>query len=187
MATPPSMFSVWAINIVGHAILPAKDFLANEKNFRIHPRAQSDATRGSLNELGWVKSVTINKRTDPAWGADRGVETVLDGHDRIKLSLQVSEDTPVPVEYVDLTPEKEDLALLILDEITTQATKDREKFARLLGGAKTGESALAQMFSLMAQQEGLAPPDVTFKEYDESVASEVEWHECPNCGHRWPK
>ena len=26
-----------------------------------------------------------------------------------------------------------------------------------------------------------------FKEYDESVADEVEFIECPNCGHKWPK
>jgi len=29
--------------------------------------------------------------------------------------------------------------------------------------------------------------DVEFPEYDESVADEVEYHECPNCGHKWPK
>lgn len=26
-----------------------------------------------------------------------------------------------------------------------------------------------------------------FKEYDESIADEVEYHECPECGHKWPK
>ena len=26
-----------------------------------------------------------------------------------------------------------------------------------------------------------------FKEYDESVANEVEFLECPHCGHKWPK
>jgi len=26
-----------------------------------------------------------------------------------------------------------------------------------------------------------------FPEYDESIADEVEWLECPECGHRWPK
>lgn len=27
----------------------------------------------------------------------------------------------------------------------------------------------------------------TFKEFDESAAEEVEYNECPECGHRWPK
>ena len=26
-----------------------------------------------------------------------------------------------------------------------------------------------------------------FKEYDESIEDEVEYNECPECGHRWPK
>lgn len=30
------------------------------------------------------------------------------------------------------------------------------------------------------------PPD-EWKEYDESAADDVEFHECPNCGHKWPK
>lgn len=31
----------------------------------------------------------------------------------------------------------------------------------------------------------IMPP--TFREYDESIEDEVEYHECPECGHRWPK
>jgi hypothetical protein len=26
-----------------------------------------------------------------------------------------------------------------------------------------------------------------FKPLDESVADTVQYHECPECGHRWPK
>lgn len=29
--------------------------------------------------------------------------------------------------------------------------------------------------------------DVKFKEYDESVENDVEYHECPSCGNKWPK
>ena len=35
--------------------------------------------------------------------------------------------------------------------------------------------------------ESTVVPDVEFKEYDESVADDVEYIECPECGHRWPK
>lgn len=28
---------------------------------------------------------------------------------------------------------------------------------------------------------------VVFPEYDESIADEVEYNECPECGHKWPK
>ncbi|MCK4958005.1 MAG: hypothetical protein KAT00_01360 [Planctomycetes bacterium] len=29
--------------------------------------------------------------------------------------------------------------------------------------------------------------NIEFPEYDESIADSVEWHECPECGHKWPK
>lgn len=32
----------------------------------------------------------------------------------------------------------------------------------------------------------LTPPNVEFKEYDESVENEVKYHECPNCQYKWP-
>lgn len=34
---------------------------------------------------------------------------------------------------------------------------------------------------------GISLDKVTFPEYDESVEDEVEYLECPQCGHRWPK
>jgi hypothetical protein len=30
-------------------------------------------------------------------------------------------------------------------------------------------------------------PFPEFKEYDESIADDVEYIECPSCGHKWPK
>lgn len=38
-----------------------------------------------------------------------------------------------------------------------------------------------------ALRASLIPPNVEFKEYDESVENEVKYHECPSCGHRWPQ
>lgn len=184
MAQPQAQ---WKINIVGHDVKPASWFLGNEKNVKIHPHAQSAITEGSLNELGWLRPVIVNKRTAEVWGRDRGVETLLDGHDRIKLALRRDEATPVPLDYVDLTPEEEDLALLILDEMTGMAVKDKEKLSQLMYTTKPSDAALVQALADMATREGLVAPDVTFKEYDESVEDEVEWLECPECHHRWPK
>ena len=39
----------------------------------------------------------------------------------------------------------------------------------------------------LAQEAGITPPDVEFKEYDESAADDVQYCECPNCGHTFPK
>lgn len=40
---------------------------------------------------------------------------------------------------------------------------------------------------IQALMDSLTPPDVEFKEYDESVENEVKYHECPSCGHKWPQ
>ena len=106
----------WPINITGHDVKPASWFLAHHKNVKVHPRAQQEATEGSLDTLGWVKSVTVNVRTaEHGLPDDRGVHTLLDGHERVMLALRRGEETPVPVEFVDLDVEQEDLFLLIVD------------------------------------------------------------------------
>jgi hypothetical protein len=170
----------WKINIVGHDVKPASWYLANEKNVRIHPRAQSAQTEGSLDELGWVKSVTVNKRTSSAWGPqDRGVETLLDGHDRIKLALRRGDDTPVPLEYVDLDPVGEDKFLLWVDEIVSGAGKDKNKLGLLLRDTKPADAALQQLLSDMAAKEGITPPVGLDKQGRVDQKAKVE---CPACG-----
>ena len=37
------------------------------------------------------------------------------------------------------------------------------------------------------QMHGLDFESVEFPEYDESIADDVEYIECPECGHKWPK
>jgi hypothetical protein len=37
------------------------------------------------------------------------------------------------------------------------------------------------------ERDNPAPPDVEFKEYDESTANDVEFITCPECGHKFPK
>lgn len=37
------------------------------------------------------------------------------------------------------------------------------------------------------QAEGIGLDLIEFPEYDEGIENEVEYHECPECGHQWPK
>jgi hypothetical protein len=43
------------------------------------------------------------------------------------------------------------------------------------------------MLAELAVNAGIVPPDIDWKEYDESAADDVEYIECPECGHKWPK
>ena len=78
---------------------------------------------------------------------------------------------------------------LALNNLTREGWDDPAKLAALLQDIKAvNESAfIASGYDgdkLDALLRGLNPD---FQEYDESVEGEVEWHECPECGHKWPK
>jgi ParB-like chromosome segregation protein Spo0J len=119
--------------IVGYGEVPAGELLANPQNWRIHPEAQQTALNDVLSTIGFVQSVIVNKRSSDEWGAqDRGVETMVDGHLRAQLALSRGEETPVPVVYVDLTPEEERRVLMTFDPIAAMAATDKEKLDELI-------------------------------------------------------
>ena len=168
--------TAWKNRIVGYGDVDPKTLVPNPQNFRRHPKRQGDALTGSLNELGWIQDVLINKTTG----------RMIDGHLRVELALQYGAQT-VPVKYVELSEAEERLALATLDPLTYMAETDAEALGALLEGVNTGDAALQDMLAQMAADHGIVPPDVTFKEYDESVEGEVEYCECPACGHKFPK
>jgi len=141
--------SFWQNKIVGYDEVDPESLLANEANFRIQ-----DGLKGTLEVVGWIQDIIVNKRTSLEWGADQNVETVLDGHLRVTLALRHSQPS-VPIKYVDLTPNEERLALATLDPLAAMAATDREKLGALLGDIQTGNAAIQQMLSEMAEREGV--------------------------------
>lgn len=146
------MATNWRNRIVGHGEISAGDLLANPRNWRIHPKPQQDALKGVLNEVGWVQTVMINKRTSPEWGADQFIETMVDGHLRVSLALREGEATLVPFDYVDLTPHEEALILATLDPLSALAVTDKEQLDALLREVSTGEAAVQEMLAELAMQ-----------------------------------
>ena len=130
--------------IVGYGEVDPADLLANPRNHRIHPKAQQDALAGSLEEVGWVRDILVNRASG----------FVIDGHARVVLALRRGERS-VPVSYVDLTPKEEALVLASLDYITGMAAIDNEQLDALLREVSTGNAALQAMLSDMAKGAGL--------------------------------
>lgn len=130
--------------IVGYGEVDPADLLANPKNHRIHPKAQQDALAGSLEEVGWVRDILVNRASG----------FVIDGHARVALALRRGERS-VPVSYVDLTSKEEALVLASLDYITGMAAIDNEQLDALLREVSTGNAALQAMLSDMAKGAGL--------------------------------
>ena len=173
----------WQNRIVSSGVKPASDFLAHELNWKIHPRVQQDGIEGSLNQVGWYKSVVESARSGK----------ILDGHARIILALRRGDDTPVPYEVVDVSEEEEAIILATLDPLAALAVADKEKLDGLLREMPAAmEPRLQEMLAGLARKEGLyldwaggneekAPPD-EFKEYGDNIATD---YQCPKCGYEW--
>jgi ParB-like chromosome segregation protein Spo0J len=166
----------WRNRIVGYSDEPPDQLLASPWNWRVHPKSQQDALAAALREVGYVQNVICNRTTG----------NVVDGHLRVSLALRTEQPT-VPVTWVELSETEEKLVLATIDPIGAMAEADSEILNELLSGVSTGEQALQELLARLAEDTGIVPPDVQFKEYDESAADDVEYLECPECGHKWPK
>lgn len=134
----------WRNRIVGHGDEAPDQLLAHPNNWRVHPKAQQAALAGVIGDIGYIRSVTVNRTTG----------CVLDGHLRVALALRNGEKT-IPVEYVELTEAEEAEALLALDPIAAMAGADKEKLDALLRDVQTGDAAVQAMLAELAKDAGL--------------------------------
>ena len=68
--------NVWRSRIVGHDQVDPESLVANPHNFRKHPLEQRDALSAAISEVGFVRSVTVNKTTGSATSSPAGCVTV---------------------------------------------------------------------------------------------------------------
>ena len=169
----------WQNRIVRYSEEAPDQLLANPSNWRTHPSSQADALRGVLEQVGVVQNVIANARTG----------FLVDGHLRVMEALKAGQPS-IPVTWVDLAPDEEVLILASLDPLSAMAGTDAAQLDALLREVSTDSPALTAMLDALAQEAGIIPgtvPDVDFKEYDETTADDVQYCECPNCGHKFPK
>jgi len=122
--------------IVGHGEESPDQLLANPLNWRIHPKHQQDAMQGVLEEVGWVQSVIVNRTTG----------NLVDGHMRVALALR-QDLASIPVVYVELTPEEEEIVLATLDPLGAAAATDKVKLAELLADVSVTSQHLERFLS----------------------------------------
>jgi hypothetical protein len=150
VAKPEHAAALIKSRIVGHGDVKPEDLLANPLNFRRHPGTQMDALRGSMKELGWLKTIIVNKTTGH----------VLDGHARVEEAMRQGLPT-IPATVVELSEEEERLALAVLDPITELATRDQSILDQLLADVETHDAGLQALLDELAGKEpdGGAGPD----------------------------
>jgi hypothetical protein len=125
-------------------MVPASDLRPNPKNWRTHPKAQQDALRGVLSEIGLADACLARELPD-------GSLMLIDGH----LRAETLGDGEVPVLILDVSEAEADKILATLDPLAAMADSDAAKLDELLRNVDTGSEALQQMLAATAAQAGL--------------------------------
>ena len=124
--------------------IPASELRPNPKNWRTHPKAQADALKGVLAEIGIADAVLARELPD-------GSLMLLDGH----LRLETMADQILPVLVLDVDEAEGDKVLATLDPLAAMAESDAAKLDAILREVDTGSPELQQMLSDLAEDAGL--------------------------------
>jgi DNA modification methylase len=118
----------------------AGDLTPNPKNWRTHPKAQADALRGILAEVGYADALLARELPD-------GSLMLVDGH----LRAETTPEQEVPVLVLDLNEAEADKLLLSLDPLAALAETNAVALDQLLREVDTGSAELQQMYADLAE------------------------------------
>lgn len=122
--------------IIEYRTVEACELRPNPKNWRTHPKAQQDALRGVLAEVGIADAVLARKMPD-------GSLMLIDGH----LRTETMPDQKIPVLVLDVNEDEADKLLATLDPLAAMAQSDAGKLDELLRNVNTGNEALQSMIA----------------------------------------
>jgi hypothetical protein len=126
----------------------ASELAPNPKNWRTHPKAQQDALRGILAEVGYADALLARELPD-------GSLMLVDGH----LRAETTPDQDVPVLILDINEAEADKLLLSLDPLAALAETNAHALDALLREVDTGSEGLQQMYADMAEAADLYQGD----------------------------
>ena len=136
------MSGPWQNKIVGYGDELVDQLLANPHNFRGHPDDQQAWVKASLDDVGVIAPVIVNKTTGH----------LIDGHLRVTLAMREGQ-TRIPVCYVKLTPDQEKRILAVYDRSGAMAFEDKALLAALLDNmGDLDDSALGPMIQDMRDE-----------------------------------
>lgn len=147
------------------------------------------ALEASLRQYGAGRSIVVDKHGRIIAG-NKTLETASDvGLDDV-IVVQTDGKQIVAVQRMDLDLAQDEQARMLAYADNRVGELDLDFDAEVIAAdlaAGLPLNELWQDFELADIMAELEPPDVEFKEYDESVADEVEMCTCPKCGHEFPK
>ena len=126
----------------------ASELAPNPRNWRTHPKAQQDALRGILAEVGYADALLAREMPD-------GSLMLVDGH----LRAETTPEQEVPVLVLDINEAEADKLLLSLDPLAALAETNAQALDALLREVDTGSEGLQQMYTDMAEAADLYKDD----------------------------
>lgn len=188
------MTDKWRNRIVKYGEVDVEQVLANENNWRVHPKVQQDALLGALADIGIIQTLLVNCRTSEEWPEnERNVETLVDGHLRVQLAMRKGQKT-LPAIWADLTPNEERLALASLDPIAAMAVADETKLKELLAQAEAQSAGLKELLESLGKDVPM-PAEDPGAQLDRASELQEKWQVrlgdlwglgaytvCPKCG-----
>jgi len=157
--------------------VPASDLRPNPKNWRTHPKAQQDALRGILAEVGMADACLARELDD-------GTLMLIDGH----LRAETIGEEVVPVLILDVDEAEADKILATLDPLAAMAVADPHLLDSLLRDVNTGDEGLQQMYAELAADAKLYLNEKANTEgNDKECFTDPLMNVCPRCGHTWIK
>src|ERR1700693_2045876 len=130
--------------IVETRIVLARELLPNPKNWRRHPKAQADALKALLREIGNADALLARELPDQRL-------MLVDGH----LRADIMPDQQVTVLVLDLNEEEADKLLLTLDPLAAMATADNQRLTELLETVRSEDPAVLALLDEIRANEGL--------------------------------
>jgi DNA modification methylase len=126
----------------------AAELTPNPRNWRTHPKAQQDALRGILAEVGYADALLARELPD-------GSLMLVDGH----LRAETTPEQEVPVLVLDISEAEADKLLLSLDPLAALAETNAVALDALLREVDTGSEGLQQMYADLAEAAELYQDD----------------------------
>lgn len=150
-------------------------------NVRLHNRRNIDAIISSLKTFGQVEPLVVQK----------GTNKVIGGNGRLE-ALREMGATEVDIVEIEADNLKATALGIVLNRTAELADWDNEALSQVLiaaGHEGINHEELGFSIDDIAKICSLdeLPANADGKEYDESIANEVQYHVCPNCSHQWPK
>jgi hypothetical protein len=157
--------SAFRNRIKGLRNVPAREILANPRNWRTHPESQQAALKAILKEVGWASALVARELPD-------GSLMLIDGH----LRADTAADEEVPVVVVDVSEDEAEKLLVSMDPLAALAESNAQALESLLRDVQTGDPALAKMWEGLAEENGiLEDGDVKVTEVDVKPPPKMAW------------